>query len=78
MTDPESPQPNIEMLNAAVQQSDASSLKLTAETWRSAVLERLQELDWDAVIRDVSPFLVDHREIDLLNSDDVERILVSK
>ncbi len=77
LTDTEPPEPNIDMLNAALQQSDPSSLELTAQSWRSSVLERLRELDWDEVVRDVSPFLVDQREIDLLNRDNVERILVN-
>ena len=77
LTDSEAPQPNIEMLNAALKQSEPSSLKLTAQTWRLSVLEKLRDLDWDAVVRDVSPFLVDHREIDLLNRDDVERVLMN-
>ena len=76
LTDEDSPSPNIEMLNSALQQSEPPLLSLTEQTWRLSIRQRLQELDWDAVVDDVSPFLADRREIDLLNKDKLERLLV--
>ena len=69
-------EPNIDMLNAALLQTDPSTPFLTEHTWRQSVLQRMHELDWNAVTNDVIPFLVDQREIDLLNKNDIERILV--
>ena len=76
LTDRDSPSPNIEMLNSALRQSEPPPLTLNEDTWRFSVLRRLQEVDWEAVVDDVSPFLVDSREIDVLNKDELERLLM--
>lgn len=78
LTGAEPTEPNIDMLNAALRQTKPPTVTLTDQTWRQAVLEKLRELDWETVEKDVVPFLVDQREIDLLNRDDIARILVEK
>ena len=78
LADAEPTEPNLDMLNAALQRTEPSTLTLTERTWRQAVLRKLRELDWETVENGVVPFLVDQREIDLLNRDDIERILLEK
>ena len=55
--DPTWPPPNLELLNAAVRQSDSEAMPLDADTWREAVAKRVEGLPWDAVVDDVRPFL---------------------
>lgn len=57
LSDPTWPSPNLELLNAAVRQSDAEAVPLDAGTWRGVVAERVEGLPWDAVVDDVRPFL---------------------
>ena len=78
LTGAEPTKPNIDMLNAALLQTEPSAPVLTDQTWRQSVLQKLRELDWETVVTDVAPFLVDQREIDLLNRKDIERILMEK
>lgn len=39
---------------------------LQPETWRSAVRQRLQDLDWGRILADVRPFLEHQHDIDLV------------
>ncbi len=51
------PEPNLVMLNAALEQSGWSGTHLTRENWALAVRERLEALDWDRIEADLRPFL---------------------
>ncbi|MBI2892866.1 MAG: nucleotidyl transferase AbiEii/AbiGii toxin family protein [Deltaproteobacteria bacterium] len=51
------PEPNLVLLNSALDQTSWSGARLTEATWRRAVLRRLEELDWARVSSDVRPFL---------------------
>ena len=55
--DPGWPGPNPELLKAALRQGDRESLRVTGETWRASMAERVRNLDWDAIHGDVRPFL---------------------
>ena len=57
LSDPGWPPPNVALLNAALRQGDPSAIRLTGETWRGVVAERVASLDWEAVNADVRPFL---------------------
>ncbi len=56
LSDPTWPGRNLALLNAALQQT-GDSAGLLESTWRTAVLDRLVQLDWDDLIADVRPFL---------------------
>ena len=57
LSDPGWPPPNLALLNAALRQGDAEAVRMTEETWRDSVAERVESLDWDAINADVRSFL---------------------
>ena len=66
-------EPNGELLASAVGHAgcDAS----LGAGWRAGLAERFETVDWVAVRRDVSPFLEDPAEADLLDSRTFEQLL---
>ena len=57
LSDPEWPAPNLDLLNAALHQTQWRGPEMTPRAWRPAVTERLEVLDWDRAAIDVRPFL---------------------
>ena len=74
LSDPHWPAPNLTMLNNALQQSGWPGTPLEPNTWRAAVRERLQTLDWRQVTQDVQPFLEPTADPALLTRDNVMRV----
>jgi hypothetical protein len=58
--------PNVVLLNNALYQTGWEGDRVTEETWRSIVRERLERLDWASVSEDVSAFLEHPAERSLL------------
>ncbi len=75
LSDPHWPAPNLTMLNNALQQSGWTGAPLEPDTWRAAVRERLQALDWRQVMQDVQPFLEPIADPALLTRENVLRLL---
>ncbi len=73
LSDPTWPPPNLELLNAAVRQSDADAVPLDACTWPEVVAQRVAGLSWDKVANDVRPFL--EREAQMATKADVLGLL---
>ena len=63
LSDPTWPPPNLELLNAAIGQTEADAPPLGPDSWRAAVGTRVQALHWDAVTADVRPFLESGEEM---------------
>jgi len=58
LSDPDWAAPNLTLLNHALAQTGwTGQLPLTEKTWRLAIAEKLQQLDWRRVQSDVQPFL---------------------
>jgi predicted nucleotidyltransferase component of viral defense system len=70
------PAPNLDLLNNALRQTGWPGTELTPETWREAVRKRIQGLDWQRITNDVRPFLESPAEVDLLNEENVLRLLL--
>jgi len=51
------PEPNLTLLNAALSQMGWTGDEMTERTWRKALLDHLDALDWDQARADVAPFL---------------------
>ena len=51
------PPPNLRLLNSALRQAKPAAPPLTGDTWRPAVARRVEDLRWERVRPDVSPFL---------------------
>lgn len=75
LSHPDWPEPNIEMLNSALRQTDRSHIEVTADNWRDFVRQRLEELDWQQVAQDVRPFLEHEHEVNLLTKANLLQIL---
>ena len=75
LSDPEWPPPNFVLLNAALGQTDWRGPEMTPHTWRRALAERLDAMDWDRAVTDLRPFLERQEDIELVNRDDVLRLL---
>ena len=56
--------PNFNLLNSALSQTKWDGGTVTEGNWRRKVLDRIRGVDWDTVVRDVSPFLEDVRDLD--------------
>lgn len=51
------PEPNLILLNSALQQTGWTAPPIEASSWREIIRERVESLDWAAAERDVVPFL---------------------
>ncbi len=65
------PEPNLVLLNNALDQTEWEGPALSSSNWRSTVSARLRTLDWVAAQRDVSPFLEQGPESTLFTKENV-------
>jgi hypothetical protein len=75
LSDPDWPEPNLRLLNNALQQTGWTGDTPTAENWREVVCARLQTLAWDRVVADVRPFLDPAGGVGLLTLENVLKVL---
>jgi hypothetical protein len=75
LADPTWPDPNLELLNNALRQTDWKGLTLESRTWRAIVAERLRDLDWTTAVNDVRPFLERPSEASLLTIENLQQLL---
>ena len=71
------PAPNLGLLNNALRQTGWKGSPLTEISWRAAVRDRLEGIDWERIVADVRPFLEIASEVDLLTAETVEQLLES-
>jgi len=74
-SDPDWPEPNLNLLNNALRQTHWKGELPTGDNWRELVRVRLQTLAWDQVLADVRPFLGPTVDVDLLTLANVMRVL---
>jgi len=75
LSDPAWPEPNLVLLNHALEQTGWKEGSLTVESWREAVRARLQSVSWDAILSDVRPFLERSESSELLNHKNLMQVL---
>jgi predicted nucleotidyltransferase component of viral defense system len=63
------PEPNLDLLNAALVQTSWDGPRLTETNWRKQLKNRIESLDWEKVRADVKPFLERERDLDLVKKD---------
>jgi predicted nucleotidyltransferase component of viral defense system len=63
------PAPNLELLNAALEQTSWDGPRLTEANWRKQLKNRIETLDWEKARADVKPFLERERDLDLVKED---------
>lgn len=69
------PEPNLRLLNHALQQTDWEGGKMTPGTWRGVVRLKLEQLSWDRVVDDVKPFLEKQAQVELLTRENLLSLL---
>jgi len=75
LADPSWPDPNLELLNNALRQTDWKGPALESRTWRGIVEQRLIELDWTTAVNDVHPLLERSSEASLLTMENLQQLL---
>ncbi len=75
LSDRQWPAPNLGLLNNALRQTGWPGAEITPQSWRGVLATRVKGLDWERIIGDVRPFLEDPAEVDLLNEENLLRLL---
>jgi hypothetical protein len=69
------PQPNLDLLNAALRQTRWEGPTVTPRNWRDILLDRVTHINWDKARADVRPFLERENDIDLVTEDNCVKLL---
>ena len=69
------PKPNMELLNAALEQTGWEGPRMTEGNWHRQVRYRVEGLDWEKARADVRPFLERERDLDLVRKEILVRLL---
>ena len=77
LSDPTWPSPNLTLLNNALRQTGWRGEPLNEDNWRQAVLQRLRTIVWERVVDDVRPFLEPGVDPNVLNRENLERLLAT-
>lgn len=75
LSNPTWPQPNLVMLNNALNQTNWNGDTLTEDNWKMQLFTRLQNLNWDDIVSDVRPFVEPSFDLNLLTLVNFERLL---
>jgi predicted nucleotidyltransferase component of viral defense system len=75
LSDPTWPEPNLLMLKNALEQTGWSEEKLTPETWRAVLRARIENLAWERVVADVTPFIEQSSELNALTQANMLRLV---
>jgi predicted nucleotidyltransferase component of viral defense system len=76
LSDPTWPQPNLILLNNALAQTRWGGDMITIGNWKPLILDKLTRLDWKTVANDVRPFIEPGFDLDLLNYDNLKKLLL--
>ena len=63
------PAPNLDLLNAALEQTGWDGPRLTEKNWCRQLRNRIESLDWEKARADVKPFLERPQDLDLVNKE---------
>ena len=69
------PEPNLVLLNNALDQSGWKGGELSKDNWRNVIQERIKVMTWDRVVDDVAPFLEKETELQMLTRDNLLTLL---
>ncbi len=76
LSTPDWPEPNFSFLKQALAQTGWRGPELSAENWRQQVWQRLQKASWEAIRRDVQPFLEDPSHVAYLSPEVLRPLLL--
>ena len=69
------PEPNLELLNNALQQTGWDGPGMTRESWRQIVRQQVETWQWKQVVADVEPFLERREDVALLTKENLLALL---
>jgi predicted nucleotidyltransferase component of viral defense system len=75
LSDRSCPAPNIDLLNAALKQTNWEGPRLTDANWRMQLQKRIERLDWEKARADVKPFLERERDMDFVRQEILTSLL---
>jgi hypothetical protein len=75
LSDPDWPEPNLELLQNALQQTNWSGPTPVESNWRDILCQRLSAIDWKKGAADVMPFLERPNEVGLLTQENFKKLL---
>jgi len=68
-------QPNLELLNNAIVQTEGANLGLTEKTLQGFMLQKLGKIDFAAAVKDVQRFVEDDKELNLINRETLTSLI---
>ncbi len=77
LSDPTWPAPNLELLNHALEQSNWQGEPLDAQNWKRIVRQRLESLNWNGIVNDVSPFVEPGFDLKLLRLENFRKLIAA-
>ena len=75
LSDTNWPEPNLELLNHALAQTNWVGAEVTQDKWRDLIKERIDQMNWAIIINDVKPFIEANFNLELLTRENLEKIL---
>ena len=69
------PEPNLVLLNNALDQTDWRDGEISSDTWRKVIYQKVVDMSWERVVDDVAPFLEKEAELNLLTRENVLSLL---
>lgn len=69
------PEPNVELLGNALEQTAWQGPRVTSANWRLLVCNRVEVLDWKPVVEDARPFLERAEDVALLKKENLLALL---
>lgn len=75
LSDPDWPEPNLALLQNALQQTGWDGPLPDGQNWREILCRRLRNIDWKKSVGDVKPFLERSTEVALLTRENFEKLL---
>jgi len=77
LSDPAWPPPNLDLLNASLEQTAWAGPTVTTDNWKRVVLDALTHVDWRRAVEDVTPFLERPNEAELIGPQTFGELLRS-
>ncbi|MBD3425346.1 MAG: hypothetical protein GF417_13005 [Candidatus Latescibacteria bacterium] len=71
------PEPNLELLNHALEQTEWEGEQATSSNWKDLIMDKLSGHNWNEIVRDVRPFLEDQKQVAILTRDNLINLLKS-
>jgi predicted nucleotidyltransferase component of viral defense system len=75
LSNPTWPHPNLVLLNNALQQTGWQGGTLSKSSWREAIRNHLQSVNWENAVADLRPFLEPGSDLSLLTYEQFEKLL---